>query len=55
MLSLTVREEHKLQAFENKMLRNEFASKKDEVSRQFRKLHSHELHGLFLEDMIDCS
>jgi hypothetical protein len=44
--SLTLREEHKLRVFENRVLRGIFGPKRDEVTGQWRKLHSGELHKL---------
>jgi len=37
--SLTLREESRLRAFENKVLRRVFGSKRDEVTGEWRKLH----------------
>jgi hypothetical protein len=45
--SLTLREEHRLRVFENRVLRRIFASKRDEVIEEWRKLHSGELHNLY--------
>ena len=44
--SLTLREEHRLRVFENRELRRIFGCKKDEVTRQGRKLHNEELNDL---------
>jgi hypothetical protein len=44
--SLTLREEHRLRVFENRVLRRIFGLKRDEVTREWRKLHNEELHGL---------
>ena len=38
--SLTLREEHKLRVFENRVLRKMSGSKKDEVTGEWRKLHN---------------
>jgi hypothetical protein len=38
--SLTLREEHKLRAFENRVLRRIFGPKRDEVMGEWRKLHN---------------
>jgi hypothetical protein len=43
--SLTLREEHRLRVFENRVLRRIFGPKRDEVVRG-RKLHDEELHNL---------
>jgi hypothetical protein len=44
--SLTLREEHRLRVFENRMLRRIFGPKRDEVTEWWRKLHNKGLHGL---------
>jgi hypothetical protein len=46
-LSLTVREEHKLRVFENRVLKRIFRPKKNEVMGGWRKLHNEELHHLY--------
>jgi hypothetical protein len=38
--SLTLREEHRLSVFENRFLRRIFGPKRDEVTREWRKLHN---------------
>ena len=43
--SFTLREEHRLRAFENKVLRKIFGAKKDEITGEWRKLHNAELHA----------
>jgi hypothetical protein len=45
--SLTVREEHKLRVFENRVLRRIFGVKRDRVMGGWRKLYSEELHNLY--------
>jgi hypothetical protein len=45
--SLTLREEHRLRAFENSVLRRIFGPKMDEVIGEWRKLHNEELHILY--------
>jgi hypothetical protein len=45
--SLTLREEHKVKLFENRVLRRIFGPKRDEVTGEWRKLHSEELHILY--------
>jgi hypothetical protein len=45
--SLTLREEHRLRVFENRVLRRIFGPKKDEVTGGWRKLHNGELHNLY--------
>jgi hypothetical protein len=44
--SLTLREEHRLRVFENRVLRRIFGPKRDEVTGEWRKLHNKELHDL---------
>jgi hypothetical protein len=44
--SLTLREEHRLRVFENRVLRRIFGPRRDEVTGEWRKLHSGELHNL---------
>jgi hypothetical protein len=50
--SLTLREEHRLRVFENRVLRRIFGPKRDEVMGQWRKLHSGELHNLYVSPDI---
>ena len=45
--SLTLREEHRLRVFENKVLRKIFGVKKDEIAGEWRKLHNAKLHALY--------
>jgi hypothetical protein len=42
--SLTLREEHRLRVFENKMLRRIFGPKMDEVTGELRRLHNEQLY-----------
>ena len=42
--SLTLREERRLRMFENRVLRRIFGPKRDEVTREWRKLHNEELN-----------
>jgi hypothetical protein len=44
--SLTLREEHRLRVFENRVLRKIFGPKRDEVTGGWRKLHNEELHNV---------
>jgi hypothetical protein len=44
--SVTLREEHRLRVFENRVLRGIFGPERDEVTGEWRKLHSGELHNL---------
>jgi hypothetical protein len=45
--SLTLREEYRLRVFENRVLRIIFGPKRDEVTEEWRKLHSEELDNLY--------
>jgi hypothetical protein len=45
--SLTLREEHRLRVSENRVLREIFGPKGDEVTGEWRKLHNGELHNLY--------
>ncbi|KAJ4431303.1 hypothetical protein ANN_19900 [Periplaneta americana] len=45
--TLTLREEHRVRVFENKVLRKIFRAKRDEVTEEWRKLHNTELHALY--------
>jgi hypothetical protein len=44
--SLILREEHRLRVLENSVLRSIFGPKGDEVTGEWRRLHSGELHNL---------
>jgi len=43
---LTLREEHRLRVFENRVVRKIFGPKRDEVTGQWSKLHNKELNDL---------
>jgi hypothetical protein len=45
--SLTLREEYRLRVSENRVLRRIFGPIRDEVTREWRKLHNGELHNLY--------
>jgi hypothetical protein len=45
--SLTLKEEHRLRVFENRVLRRIFGPKRDEVAGEWRKLHNEELRDLY--------
>jgi hypothetical protein len=45
--SLTLKEEHRLRGFENRILRRIFGPKKDNVTGEWRKLHNDDLHKLY--------
>jgi hypothetical protein len=46
-LSLTLKEEHRLRVFENRVLRRIFGPKRDEVTEDWGKLHDEELPDLY--------
>jgi len=50
--SLTLREERRLRVFENRLLRRIFGPKKDEGTREWRKLHNEELNDLYYSPNI---
>ena len=45
--SLTLREERKLRVFENMVLRRIFGPRRDEITREWRRLHNEELSDLY--------
>jgi hypothetical protein len=45
--SVTLREEHRLRVFENRVLRRIFGPKRDEVTGDWRRLHNEELNDLY--------
>jgi hypothetical protein len=45
--SLTLREEHRLRVFKNRVLRRIFGPKRDEVTSELRQLHNEELRDLY--------
>jgi hypothetical protein len=45
--SLTLKEEHRLRVFENRVLRGTFGRERNEVTREGRKLHTGELRDLY--------
>jgi hypothetical protein len=49
---LTLREEHRLEVFGNRVLRRLFGSRRDEVMGGWRKLHNGELHDLYSSPSI---
>jgi hypothetical protein len=50
--SLTLREEHRLRVFENRVLRRIFGPKRDDVTGKWRKLHNEELRDLYSSPSI---
>jgi len=47
-----LREERKLRAFENMVLRRIFGPRRDEVTREWRRLHNEELNDLYSSPSI---
>jgi hypothetical protein len=45
--SVTLTEEHRLRVFVNRVLREVFGPKRDEIRGEWRKLHNGELHNLY--------
>jgi hypothetical protein len=45
--SLSLREEHRLRVFENRVLRMIFGPKRDEVTREWKRLHNEECNDLY--------
>jgi hypothetical protein len=50
--SLTLREEHRLRVYENRVLRRIFGPKRDEETGEWRKLHNDELRDLYSSPSI---
>jgi hypothetical protein len=46
-LGQTLRDQRRLKVFENRVLREIFGSKRNEVTGEWRKLHNEELHDLY--------
>jgi hypothetical protein len=49
---VTLREEHRLGVFKNRVLRRIFGPKRDEVTGEWRKLHNEEHHDLYSSPSI---
>jgi hypothetical protein len=47
-----LREERRLRVLENRVLRRIFGPKRDEVAREWRKLHNEEIHKLYCSPNI---
>jgi len=47
-----MREEHRLRAFENRVLGRIFGAKRDEVTGEWRKIHNEELNDLYTSPNI---
>jgi hypothetical protein len=45
--SLTLREEHRLRVFENRVRRKIFGPKRDEISGDWRRLYNEELYDVY--------
>jgi hypothetical protein len=52
ILFLTLSEKHELRVSENRFLRRIFGPKRDEVMRDWRKLHIEELYNLYFSPNI---
>jgi len=50
--SLTLREEHRLKVFENRVLRRVFGPRRNEVTGEWRKLHNDYLNDLYCSPNI---
>jgi hypothetical protein len=50
--SVTLRAKHRLRVFENRVLRRIFGPKRDEVTGEWRKVHSEELLNLYSSPVI---
>jgi hypothetical protein len=48
----TLREEHRLKVFQNRMVRRIFGPRRDEVTGEWRKLHNEEVHDLYSSPSI---
>jgi hypothetical protein len=42
-----LKQERRLRVYENRVLRRIFGPRRDEVTREWRKLHDEELHDLY--------
>jgi len=50
--SLTLREEHRLRMLENRVVREIFGRKREDVTRYWRKLHNGELYDSYFSPHI---
>jgi hypothetical protein len=46
-MGVTPKEEHGLRVFENRVVRNIFGLKRDEVTGEWRRLHNEELYDVY--------
>ena len=46
-LALTLREEHRSRAFQTKVLRKIFGTKRDEITEEWKKVHNADLYALY--------
>jgi hypothetical protein len=53
--SLALREEYRLGVFESRVLRRIFGPKRDEVTGEWRKLHSKEFRHLYSSQILLCT
>jgi hypothetical protein len=45
--SLTLKEEHRLRVFESRVLKKIFGPKRDEITGQWRRLHTEKLYDIY--------
>jgi hypothetical protein len=50
--SLTLREEHRMRVYQNRVLKEISRLKKDEIMGGWRELHNEELHNLYFSPNI---
>jgi hypothetical protein len=50
--SVTLREEHRLRVFENRLLRKTFGPNREDITRELRRLHNKELYALYCSPNI---
>jgi hypothetical protein len=50
--SVTLREEHRLRVFENRVLREIFGRERDEATREWKRLYNQKLHDLYSSQNI---
>jgi hypothetical protein len=50
--SVTLREEHRLRVFETSVLRRIFGPKREEVIRDWGRLHNEDLHNLYTSPIL---